>query len=110
MNTDLFLALLSMDSYNRPGFSNTTTTSATTVGLKLPDSAANGIGNAFVYAPTAQSDIPGDSFSAQGTAGSVRRLFPTGHRWLCLHRRYHGFIAGRLKENSARPAISTKLL
>jgi hypothetical protein len=35
------------------------------MGLKLPDSAANGIGNAFVCAATAQSDIPGDSFFAQ---------------------------------------------
>lgn len=61
MNTDLFLAILSMDAYNRPG----TGGSATTVALALPDTAANGIGNAFVCAATAQSDIPVDSFFAQ---------------------------------------------
>lgn len=61
MNTDLFLAILSMDAYNRPGVGG----SATTVALALPDAAANAIGNASVDAPTAQSDVPGDSFFAQ---------------------------------------------
>lgn len=63
MNTDLFLAILSMDAYNRPGVPQSTG-AQTTVALVLPAGAANGIGNASVDAPTAQSDIPGDSFFA----------------------------------------------
>jgi hypothetical protein len=51
--SDLFLAILSMDAYNRPE----TEGSATTVALVLPDAAANAIGNASVDAPTAQSDL-----------------------------------------------------
>jgi hypothetical protein len=64
MNSDLFLAILSMDAYNRPGVPQSTG-APTTVALALPAGATNEIGNASVDAPTAQSDIPGDSFFAQ---------------------------------------------
>jgi hypothetical protein len=54
---------LSMDAYNRKGILQPTGPT-TTVTLALPAGIGNGIGDASVAAPTALSDIPGDSFYA----------------------------------------------
>jgi hypothetical protein len=69
MDPEVFLAILAMDAYTRPG-----TTSQTTVKLQLPEAAQGGaIGDAYVYAPTSQSDIPGDSFLRLFTIGMAIR-------------------------------------
>jgi len=56
MNNDLFLAILSMDAFNRPGIGTQTTFT-----LALPTGIGNGIGAYSFAAPTTLSDIPGDS-------------------------------------------------
>jgi hypothetical protein len=55
MQTDLFLAILAMDAYNRSGPSSN---------VVLATGAGSAIGDFSVAAPTALSNIPGDSFFA----------------------------------------------